>query len=240
MVWHLEFHSHSSMPIKFKTDRVIFELTTVQPGKWFLFVGFVLCAQDTHWVGKLAVCVSEQLENQWNWNECANVDVDEDLLSLYQFISFHIYFPCLLNLVVSVSIPSEHCLVKICELSTAFLDTDEKMLIVCCLRKHNISKFKCTSWLMRSSTYVLFIPLQLSWQHNPFFMWRYFVRMAWRLFETLFPNQMRELRTFARIRYLTKSVRLRSVDNERLFTFRAKHVFPCVCEARNEFNVDCI
>jgi hypothetical protein len=32
-----------------------------------------------------------------------------------------------------------------------------------------IFKFKFTAWVMPSSTYVLFIPLQLSWQPTPFF-----------------------------------------------------------------------
>jgi hypothetical protein len=50
--------------------------------------------------------------------------------------------------------------------------------IFTCRAKHVVWRFKYSVWFLDSSTYVLFIPPQLSWQPNPLMNWNYF--SAWR------------------------------------------------------------
>ena len=99
---------------------------------------------------------------------------------------------------VQYGFPSGRCLVKISERSTVFVGTDDTTFTVCSMRPHCSFQYKWSTWLVRSSTYVLFIQPQLSWQPNPSVMWHCFVRMASLLlrlvplccYENLFPKRM--------------------------------------------------
>ena len=62
--------------------------------------------------------------------------------------------------------------------SDIIVRTDDTTFTLCSVRPHDIFKFKCTAWLLRRCTYVLFTPPQLTWQPNPFLMLRRFVRKA--------------------------------------------------------------
>ena len=73
---------------------------------------------------------------------------------------------------------AECCLVEISKRTTVLARTDGITYTLCSVRPHDIFKLKCTAWAVRSSTYVLFIPPQQSWQPNPFTLWRHFLRMA--------------------------------------------------------------
>jgi len=73
---------------------------------------------------------------------------------------------------------ADSCLVKISKRTTVLVRTDGITYTLFSVRPHDIFKLKCTAWAVRCSTYVLFIPPQLSWQPNPFTLWRHFLRMA--------------------------------------------------------------
>jgi len=68
--------------------------------------------------------------------------------------------------------------VKINKRTIVLVRTDGTTYTLCSVWSHDIFKLKCTAWAVRSSTYFLFIPPQLSWHPNPFTLWRHFLRMA--------------------------------------------------------------
>ena len=99
------------------------------------------------------------------------------------FLNFRLYRPNLCSILVKFGRPyrasyAGRCLVKTSKRTTVLVRTDGTTYTLCFVRTHDIFKLKCTAWAVRISTYVLFVPPQLSWQPNPFTLWRHFLRMA--------------------------------------------------------------
>ena len=105
-------------------------------------------------------------------------------------MSIHIYFPFWWNSLGPIGYVTGRCLVKFSEGPTVIVGTHYTTFTLCSGRPHRFFKFRCTAWILRRSTYVLFTSPQLSWQP---------VRKASLLpcrvqlccYKKLFPNQMR-------------------------------------------------
>ena len=125
-----------------------------------------------------------------------NIYITQDLILLISDC-IHVYLFSVLMKFVRRG--TGRCLVKFTEGPTEIVGTDDTTFTLCSVRAHDFFKLKCTTWLLRRCTYVLFTPPQLSWQPNPFVMLRCFVRkvplllsrVQLRCYEKLFSNQIR-------------------------------------------------
>ena len=130
------------------------------------------------WGNVFGVWHDGRYNNHWGLKGFANVGIAKYLI----YLVFILFRPYLFTVLVKLARPYKASPRGAVQWRSAkgwpYLQAHDTAFTLCSVRPHEIFKFKCTPWVLRSTAYVLLMPPQLSWQPNPCMLWRCFLRIA--------------------------------------------------------------